>query len=302
MILENFEQLLRQACTQPRRTVAVAAAHDSHVLEAVADAAVRGLVDYRLVGRAEQIVSICKELNFEPEPSWIIDEAEDGACAKLAVELVRTGQAQLLMKGALTTPTLLREVVNRETGIGTGRMMSHIAMFQLPAYHKLLSVTDGGMVLAPDLDDKRAILENGVAFLHALGCQEPRVAILAPVETVNPKMPATVDADALVRQNLSGEITGCIIAGPISFDLAISRESADIKGYSSPVTAEVDLMVVPDINCGNILGKSFVYAGGAVMAGCIVGARVPIILTSRGSGAKEKLYSLAIAALAGSIN
>ena len=297
MVLESFDQLADRARSAPRRTMAVAAAHDPHVLEAVRDAAGEGLVDYLLVGDPDAIRSTAGELGFDPDPGRILPETDDTACAKRAVELVREGRAQLLMKGKLQTSTLLREVVNKETGIGTGGLMSHMAFFQLPSYKKLLAVTDGGMVLAPDLPGKKAILENGVAFLQKLGCAEPRVAVLGPVEVVNPKIPATVDARALQEMNQRGEIAGCVVAGPISMDLALSAESARIKGFESPVTGDVDLMVVPDMTCGNILGKSFIYAAGAVMAGCIVGARVPIILTSRGSTAQEKLYSIVISAL-----
>jgi phosphate butyryltransferase len=298
MILENFEQLAHQARSLPRRTAAVAAAHDPHVLEAVRDASAQGLVDYLLVGDPDKIREIAAGMDFTPDPERILPEADDVACAKRAVELVRQGRAQLLMKGKLQTSTLLREVVNKETGIGKGGLMSHVAMFQIPGFKKLLAVTDGGMVLAPDLAAKKAILENAVDFLHSLGVEEPKVAVLCPVEVVNPKIQATVDAAALAEMNRTGEISGCVVAGPISMDLALSPESAQIKGYQSPVTGDVDLLVVPDMSCGNILGKSFVYAAQAVMAGCIVGAQVPVVLTSRGSTAQEKLYSLVISSLA----
>lgn len=298
MILENFEQLAQRARSLPRRTAAVAAAHDPHVLEAVRDASAQGLVDYLLVGDPDKIREIAAGMDFTPDPERIIPESDDVACAKRAVELVRQGRAQLLMKGKLQTSTLLREVVNKETGIGKGGLMSHVAMFQIPGFKKLLAVTDGGMVLAPDLAAKKGILENAVDFLHSLGVEEPKVAVLCPVEVVNPKIQATVDAAALAEMNQKGELPGCVVAGPISMDLALSLESAQIKGYQSPVTGDVDLLVVPDMSCGNILGKSFVYAAQAVMAGCIVGAQVPVVLTSRGSTAQEKLYSLVISSLA----
>ena len=298
MVLESFEQLAQRARSLPRRTVAVAAAHDAHALEAVRDAAAEGLVDYLLVGDPGEIRELAAGLAFSPDPDRIIPEGDDAACAKKAVELCREGRAQLLMKGRLQTSTLLKEVVNKETGIGMGGLMSHMALFQIPGFKKLLSVTDGGMVLAPDLAGKKAILENGVRFLRQLGCEEPKVAVLCPVEVVNPKIQATVDAAALAEMNRAGEITGCVVAGPISMDLALSAESARIKGYQSPVTGEVDLLVVPDMTCGNILGKTLVYTAGALMAGCIVGAKVPVVLTSRGASAQEKLNSLVVAALA----
>ena len=297
MMMESFEQLAQRARSLPRRTAAVAAAHDPHALEAVRDAAAEGLVDYLLVGDPGKIREIAASLGFSPDPERILPAGDDVACAKRAVELCREGRAQLLMKGKLQTATLLREVVNKETGIGAGRLMSHMAMFQVPGFRKLLSVTDGGMVLAPDLAGKKAILENGVRFLQKLGCEKPKAAVLCPVEVVNPKIQATVDAAALAEMNRKGEISGCVVAGPISMDLALSPESAAIKGYESPVTGDVDLLVVPDMTCGNILGKTLVYAAGATMAGCIVGARVPVVLPSRGASAQEKLYSLVISAL-----
>lgn len=202
------------------------------------------------------------------------------------------------MKGKIQTADLLRAVVNKENGLRTGKVMSHIVIHEIPTYHKLLAVTDGGMMMYPNLDEKKQIIENAVSTFLALGYENPKVAVLAAVETVNPKMQESVDADMLKKMNIKGEIKNCIVEGPISYDLTMSKESASIKGFVSPVTGEADIIVVPNITVGNILGKSLVYSAGAKMAGFIVGAKVPIVLTSRGSTSEEKYLSLALSASA----
>ena len=200
------------------------------------------------------------------------------------------------MKGKLQTATLLSAVVNKETGIRTGKLMSHLTLLEIPGYHKLLAVSDGGMVISPDLKNKKDILCNSVEALHSLGVDCPKTAVLCAVETVNSKMPETEDAKALKDASINGEFPNCSIEGPISFDLTVSKESADIKGYSSPVTGDADLIIVPSMATGNIMCKSLIYMANATMAGCILGAKVPIVLTSRGSSEKEKLLSIALCA------
>jgi phosphate butyryltransferase len=176
--------------------------------------------------------------------------------------------------------------------------MSHVSIQEVPSYHKLLITTDGGMMMYPDLEQKKKIIENAVEVLHSLGYENPKVAVLAAVETVNPKMPESVDAGKLKEMNQNGEITGCIVEGPISYDIAMNKESGEIKGFVSPVAGDPDILIVPNITCGNILGKCLVYSAGAKMAGFIVGAKVPIVLTSRGSSSEEKYLSLVLSAAA----
>jgi phosphate butyryltransferase len=200
------------------------------------------------------------------------------------------------MKGKLETDEMLKPVVNKESGIGTGRLMSLFVIFESPYYHKLLVVTDGGMVTYPTLEQKKAIIENTVGTLEALGYENPKIAVLAAVEKLNPKMPETVDADALYRMNLEGGIKGCIVAGPVSLDLSLDPEAAAIQGYRSPVAGDADVIIGPNIHTGNALGKSITVLGGGRMAGIVVGARVPVIVTSRGSSSEEKYLSLALAA------
>jgi phosphate butyryltransferase len=211
---------------------------------------------------------------------------------------VNEKKADLIMKGKIQTADLLRAVVDKERGLRTGSVMSHIAIHEVPSYHKLLAVTDGGMMMYPKLEEKKQIIENAVKTFIAMGYENPKVAVLAAVENVNPKMPETVEADALKMMNVKGEIKNCIIEGPISYDLTMSKESAEIKGFNSPVTGEVDILVVPNITAGNLLGKALIYSAGAKMAGFIVGAKVPIVLTSRGATAEEKYLSLVISASA----
>lgn len=278
------------------RRVVLAAAQDAHALQAVLHAHSMGLCSYTLVGPPDEIQQTAARLGLDVDTAQVVPAAGEAQAAAVAVGLVRSGQGDFLMKGALQTARLLSAVVHKETGIRAGEVMSHVALLQLPGWPKLLAVTDGGMVIQPTLAQKKAIAENAAALLRCLGCERPKIGVLAAVETVNPKMPATTDAAALKAMNESGELPGCLVEGPISFDLAVSAESAGIKGYQSPVTGEVDIMLVPDMTAGNILSKALVYMAGAKMAGVVVGARAPIVLVSRGASAEEKYYSIALAA------
>ncbi len=297
MIFKTFDELTAhaKASVQARRVV-VAAAQDEHTLEAVLKVCGEGIVAPILVGDKAKIEEILRKLNATVPAEDIYDAPEFADSAALAVRLVREGKAHFIMKGKLETSDILRAVVNKETGLGQGRTMSHIAINEIPAYHKLLITTDGGMLLAPSLEQKRDIIVNAVEALRALGYEEPKVGVLAAAEKVNPKSPDSVDAAALKEMNQSGTITGCIVEGPISFDLAIVSERAVAKGYESPCAGDCDVLVVPNITAGNILGKSLVEMAGAKMAGLVMGAKCPIVVTSRGSSAEEKYNALCLAA------
>jgi len=297
MVLQKFDELIEKVkgFTSPRRVI-VAAAADEHSLEAVFRAQKEGLVEPVLVGEGAKILEILSKLGAKVPESDLYDVPDADGAAQKSVALVREGKGDFLMKGKLETAQMLKPVVNKETGIGTGRLMSHFVIFESPRYHKLLVVTDGGMVTYPTLDQKKAIIENTVGTLEALGYENPKIAVLAAVEKLNPKMPETVDADALYRMNLEGGIKGCIVAGPISLDLSLDPEAAAIKGYRSPVAGDADVIIVPNIHTGNALGKGITVLGGGRMAGIVVGARVPVIVTSRGSSSEEKYLSLALAA------
>jgi phosphate butyryltransferase len=297
-MIKSFEQLVEDVKKLSKKTVVVVCAHDEHTLEAVVKAEQEGLVDSILLGKSEAINRILKDLNFSKDDQTIIETLSDTEAAEKAVALIRENKADFIMKGKIQTADLLKAVVDKEKGLRTGRVISHLAFNELPNYHKLICVTDGGMMMYPDLDQKKQIIENGVDTLRAMGIDQPKVAVLTAVEKVNPKMPETVDADALKKMNQSGQLENCIVEGPISYDLTMDAESATIKGFESPVTGDADLLVVPNITVGNILGKSLVYSANSKMAGIIVGAKVPIVLTSRGATSEEKYLSLALSASA----
>lgn len=202
------------------------------------------------------------------------------------------------MKGFLDTSVILKAVVNKEKGLGKGGVMSHFTMFEVPNYHKILAAVDGGMVTYPTLDQKKAIIENTVSVLKSYGYENPKVGVLACVEKVNPKMPETVEADAIAKMNADGEISGCVVEGPISYDCAMSVEVAKTKRYEGQVAGNVDILVAPNIHAGNIMGKMLTITCQAKMAGFIVGAKCPIVLTSRGSSAEEKYLSIVMSAAA----
>ena len=296
---KSFKQLIEKVQTlETRKTVAVVSAQDEHTLDAVFRAKKDNIVNPILIGDKQKIKDVLERLHVHLDDEFIIEVENDAQAASTAVKLINDGKADFIMKGKIQTADLLRAVVNKENGLRTGKVMSHMAIHEFPGYHKLLAVTDGGMMMYPNLDEKKQIIENAVSTFLAMGYDNPKVAVLTAVETVNPKMPETVDAAELKKMNLSGEIKNCIVEGPISYDLTMSRESAQIKGFDSPVTQEADILVVPNIQAGNILGKALVYSAGARMAGFIIGAKVPIVLTSRGSTAEEKYLSLVLSASA----
>ncbi|MDR2655404.1 MAG: bifunctional enoyl-CoA hydratase/phosphate acetyltransferase [Oscillospiraceae bacterium] len=297
MVLKSFEQLIERVKANPvPRRAAVASAGDRHTLEAVFQATDDGLIYPLLTGEKREICAILDKIGRSADECDIYDEPGAEKAAERAVALVREGRADFLIKGKLETSQLLRPVVSRETGLRRGGVMSHMAIQTLPRYHKMIVTTDGGMLLNPTLEEKKALIRNAVEFLRAIGYENPKVAVLAASETVNSKMQDSLDGAELKAMNQRGEISGCIVEGPISFDLAMVKERAAAKGYESPVAGDADILVCPSITCGNVLGKSFVEMAGAVMAGLVLGAKVPIVLTSRGSSSLEKYLSIALAA------
>jgi phosphate butyryltransferase len=299
MVFKNFEELIKKVQNSgSKKIAAVVAAQDEHTLQAVFKAKKDNIVEPILIGNKSKIKEILKGLKEDLDDSSIIDVEDDASAAAKAVELVNDNKADFIMKGKIQTADLLRAVVNKEKGLRTGKVMSHFVINEIPSYHKLIVTTDGGMMMYPNVDEKKQIIENAVNTLIDMGYEKPKVAVLAAVEKVNPKMPESVDAGLLKEMNENGKIKNCIVEGPISYDLTMSKESAEIKGYSSPVVGDADILIVPNITAGNILGKSLVYSAGAKMAGFIVGAKVPIVLTSRGSSAEEKYLSLVLSASA----
>lgn len=301
MVLENFDAVLKKAKAVKRmRRAAVAGAADTHVIEAVLSAQKLGIAEPVLIGDKIRITELLLAQGVEAKRFSILDAQSPAQCGEMAVAQVKAGNADFIMKGMLETRDVLKPLVNKENRLHTGKTMSHVSFFEIPGVKKLMTITDGGMVINPTLAEKRDIINNAVALLCAIGYKSPSVAVLCAVETVSPKMVETTDAQALVEMNRTGEIPNCAVVGPISYDLVMSREIAQIKRYDCPHCGDFDILVVPTMACGNILGKSWVVTAGAAMAGLIVGAKVPVVLNSRGSSSVEKLYSMALAAIVSS--
>ncbi|MDD4565138.1 MAG: phosphate acyltransferase [Eubacteriales bacterium] len=297
MAYKNFYDLINNINdNKMKKVVAVAAANDERVLDAVFKAHEDGVLDYILIGNKASILEKGEALFHSTEDADIVEASNDRDAAFKAVELIRNGKADFLMKGNMETGILLKEVVNKETGIGKGRIMSHMCIMEIPAYHKLMGFTDGGMIINPTLEEKIGIIENALELFRHLSVGSPKIAAVTAIETVNPKMIDTVDAAELKKMSLEGKFGDCYIEGPISCDLTFSKEAAAIKDFESPVTGDADIMLVPNVVTGNILNKALIYLAGAKMAGCILGAKTPIVLPSRGSTFEEKYYSLVICA------
>ena len=295
-MLRNYEELVK--ANPVKKRIVLCCAHDEHSLDAVYEAYKEGIIEPVLVGKEEEIKKICSEEGFDFGDVTIYNEDDDIEAAKKAVELIREGKGDFLMKGKMQTSDLLRQVVNKETGLQVGKIMSHVGLFQVPNYHKLVALTDGGMNVQPDLETKVKIINNAVDVLHALGYENPNIGILCGSEVPNKKAQESVDAVAIKEMWLNGDITGCTIEGPISYDIAFSKEIADFKNFESPVAGEVDCVIMPSMVTGNCVGKSWTVSSDGRMTGIIVGAKAPVVLTSRGSGADEKFYSIVLAAAA----
>lgn len=295
-MIKSLEALIEKAKQGEKMILAVAAAEDKPVLQAVCEAVKENIADAILVGDEESIKKVAQEEGLSLEGMKIIHANNAVEAAKLAVKCVKDGEAHFLMKGLLSTSVLLKAVLNKEEGLRGGGLLSHIMVYESKAYHKLLMMTDGGMVTYPELSDKVGLVNNAVKVAKALDIETPKVAPLCAVEVVNPSMPATLDAAALVQMNRRGQIKGCLIDGPLAFDNAISKEAAEHKGIKSEVAGDADILLVPNIEAGNLLGKSMTYMGGAVSAGVVMGAKCPIVLVSRADSAKSKLYSIALSA------
>lgn len=299
MVFKSFDEVIEKVKGYPeRKRMAVAAAGDEHTLQAVVHARREGIVEPLLVGDKTIIDQVLAELGEIVPEDQIFDYPDLKEAAEYAVQLVREGKADFLMKGKLDTAVILKAVVNKEHGLGLGRTMSHFTMFEVPTYHKILCPVDGGMVTYPTLEQKKDIINNTVETLVAMGYDCPKVGVLACVEKVNPKMPETVEARELQEMNERGEIQNCIVEGPISYDCAVDKEIAEFKGFQSRVAGDVDVLVAPNIHAGNIMGKMLACTCKAKMAGFIVGAKCPIVLTSRGSSAEEKYLAIVVSAAA----
>lgn len=293
-MIENFDSLVNEAKKAGPLRIALAAAEDESALEAVKAAQDAGLVIPALVGNKDEIIPKAKKIGLKFQESDIIDAKDKTSAAFSAVRLVSGGKADLLMKGIIHTDTLLKAVLDKETGLRTGNLLSHSFLMKVPAYHKLLFLTDCAMCIAPALEEKKYILQNCIDFARSLGLVQPKAAILAAVEEVNEKMPATTDAACLSKMADRGQIKGALVDGPLAFDNAISKRAAEEKGIKSPVAGDADILMVPNIEVGNVLFKALAYMAGALNAGIILGAKSPIVLTSRADTAESKFYSIAL--------
>jgi phosphate acetyltransferase len=294
---DKYQRLLDFCKALPPTPTAVAHPCDESSLRGAVDAAKLGLIAPILVGPRERITGLARQHGLDIGGLQIVDAAYSEESAARAVELVREGKAQALMKGSLHTDELMGAVVRRETGLRTARRVSHCFVMDVPSYAETLIVTDAAVNIAPTLEDKIDIVQNAIDLAHALHFKEVRVAILSAMETVNPKVPSTIEAAALCKMADRGQITGGILDGPLALDNAISLESVKIKKIESPVAGRANVLVVPDLEAGNMLAKSLSFLADADAAGIVLGARVPIILTSRADSVTTRLASCAVAVL-----
>ena len=298
MVLKNLNDLRRLVEGGPRKKLVLAAAQDQHSLGAIIKAWKDNIIEPILVGDKEEIESICQTNNYDITGVRIVHEPNIEKSVETAVRMVSSNQADILMKGKIGSATLLRCVLNKEWGLRTGNLLSHFALFEVDTYQKVIAVTDVAMNIAPTLHDKIAIVNNSVACLNRLGYKMPKVAVLGAVEMVNENMQATLDAALLSKMNQREQIKNCIIDGPLAFDNAVSLESAQLKGIKSEVAGDTDLLLMPDIEVGNVLYKSLVFFAKAKVASIILGAMVPIVLTSRSDSEQAKFDSILLAAAA----
>ena len=296
MAFKHLSELKQLLVGKPARRLVLAAAQDHNSLSSVLMAAHDGFIEPILVGDKDAIHNIAAQNNFDLTGVRVVHEPDSEMAIEIAVRMVRSNQADILMKGKVGTSNLLKGVLNKEWGLRSGALLSHIAIFEVEAYHKLIAVTDVAMNIAPNLKDKISIVNNSVACLNKLGIKMPKVAVLGAVEMVTENMQATLDAALLSKMNQRDQIRNCIIDGPLAFDNAISLESANHKGIRSDVAGDTDLLLMPDIEVGNVLYKSLVFFANAGVAAVILGAAAPIVLTSRSDSDHAKYYSIVLAA------
>ncbi len=294
--LSELEELAKRASKKKKLVLAVA--QDEHSLGAVTTVVNKGIIEAILVGSGPKIRAIADKLNLDISGMTIVEEEDDKQAVKLAVKMVHDHEGDILMKGNVPTAILLRAVLDKECGLRKSDVLSHFTLFELPTYHKLIGLTDAAMIIAPDLKTKVAIINNAVDFMTRLGIINPKVAILGAVEMVNESMPATLDAAIIAKMNQRKQIKGCIIDGPLAYDNAVSKESALHKGIVSDVAGDADLLVVPDIEAGNVLYKAFGFSCNATLAANVLGAAAPIVLTSRSDTEDAKQASIIMAAAA----
>ena len=296
-MLKTMFDLVKRAQLLKKKKLVVAAANDLPVLEAVVMARGENLVDAILIGDQSEITTMLKDLKAIVDDYQIIDEKDPQKACEKAVRMVSSGEGDLLMKGFVDTSVILRAALDKEFGLRTPNRISHVTLMEIPNYHKLLMMSDGAMNIDPDVNIKQEIIENGVDILHAIGIKNPKVGMIAAVEKINPKMQATLDAQELIERNQNERIKGCVIGGPFALDNAINEEAAHHKGITDPMAGDVDFIVMPQIESGNVFYKAMMFLANAKSASVIAGAKKPIVLTSRADSKESKFYSIALACL-----
>ncbi len=295
-MLRTFDEIFQKVeSVRCRKTIAIAMAEDFSVLEASKTISERGIANTILVGDPAKIVQVAAQVGFTIQPDLIVPAFSEEENAVQAVQLVREGRAEILMKGHISTPVLMKAVLNREMGLRKGDILSHVAVAEVPTYPRLILLTDGGINILPDLATKKCILRNVIDVAQKLEIVSPRIAVLCPIEKVNPKIQETVDAAELQRLAEAGEFGDVILEGPIATDVALSARAAQRKGLPSRIAGETDIFLVPNLTCGNAFIKILMFLANARVGGVVVGAKVPIILLSRADNPEEKLYSIALA-------
>ncbi len=292
-----FHQFLERCKHLPAITTAAVWPQSDVALKGTVEAALAGLIEPTIIGDEPQIKALAARLGIDVSPYPFLQADSERQAAELGVAMCRSGNAQAMMKGSLHTDELMKVAMKADTGLRTARRISHVFIMDTPAYARTLLITDAAINITPELEDKVHIVQNAIDLAIALGIPEPKVALLSAVETVNPKIKSTLDAAALCKMADRGQITGGILDGPLAFDTAVSAKAAAIKGLKSPVVGLADILVVPDLESGNMLAKQLEYLGGAQLAGIVLGARVPTILTSRADSAETRLTSCAVAVL-----
>lgn len=297
MSISSFVDLMAEAKKAGPRMVAIAAPHEEEILRSAVAAEQEGLANFTLVGDRERIRSVAADKALDVSRMMVINEPEPRAAARKVMELLRMGHADMAMKGKIETGDFLRAALDREVGLRVGRLFSHVAVFEIPGFDRLLFVTDSGVVVAPTMEQKVEIVQNAISVAQRLGVKQPKVAILAATEMVNPKIPTTMDAANLAKMADRGQIQGGLVDGPLALDNAISPESAAIKGIKSEVAGNADILVAPDVEAGNMLAKAITYFAHGKMAGVVVGAKSPLIVASRSDPHETKLISTALGVL-----
>jgi phosphate butyryltransferase len=297
MPIQSFQQLVYEATWLGPKRIAIAAAANDQILEAAREAQSCGMAHCILVDAPDKLARVAEASQVDISDMTIVASASPLEAAATVVRMVRAGEADVAMKGIVDTSVFLRAALDKEQGLRTGRLFTHVAIYEIPGFKRLLLISDAGVVVAPDLYQKIEIVQNAVEVALRLGIPTPKVAVLAAAELVNPKIPSTLDAANLSKMAERGQIRGALVDGPLALDNAISEESARVKGITGPVAGNADILIVPDIEAGNMLAKGLTYFAGAEMAGIVVGGCAPMVVASRSDSHRTKLVSMALGVL-----